>query len=85
MEFVKKIGLKSDGYGNATKKKDIEDLNDRNATSIFEYCRYAVFPEFYSKKIQLLCDTETISLGNASKKDLIKFNYYVRLDILRTL
>ena len=35
MDFVKKIGLNSVGCGKEIKKKDIEDLNDRNATSIF--------------------------------------------------
>ena len=53
-------------------------MNERDATSIFEYCRYAAAPEFYSKKFQKLCDTETISLGNTSKKDSFKFNYYVQ-------
>ena len=78
MEFLKKISLKNDGYGQQTKTKDFDDLNQKDATSIFEYCRYAAAPEFYSKKFQQLCDTETISLGNTSKKDLFKFNYYVR-------
>ena len=35
MEFFKKISLKNDGYGQQTKTKDFDDLNERDATSIF--------------------------------------------------
>ena len=36
-KFYDKIYLKTDGFGK-TRRSEIEELNNTNATSIFEYC-----------------------------------------------
>ena len=66
-KFYDKICLKTDGFGK-TRRSEIEELNNTNATSIFEYCRYAMLPEFHSPKFQRISNTESINPGGLPKK-----------------
>ena len=76
-KFYDKLSLKTDGFGK-TRRSEIEELNNTNATSIFEYCRYAMLPEFHSPKFQQISNTESINPGGLPKNEGFKFNYYVR-------
>ena len=73
-ELYDKIVLKIDNFGGIT-KKDFGELEKKESTSIFVYCKDAVHPDFYSKRFEPIANAKS----NVTKKSHLHHSYYLRI------